>query len=159
MLAHYLDIRFIPRLHVIDRAFVVHIELVAVISRRFAIIKDGLIREPDLKHLFQDKSGFSCGDGKRDVKGKYQPQDVMTAVDAGEIDLGPHRFRVVELGELIVIFPVLIMQFIIGVVFVLLQQFKFLRVQFFLGLDICRTEMTVAFMDSDFSGAFPAKEG
>lgn len=30
----------------------VQIELVAVIGRRFTIIKDGLIREPDLKHLF-----------------------------------------------------------------------------------------------------------
>ncbi len=158
MFAHYLDICFISRLHVIDRAFIVHIELVAVIGRRFAIIKDGLIREPDLKHLFQDKSGFSCGYGKRDVKGEYQPQDILTAVDPGEIDLGPHRFRVAELGELIVIFSVLIMQFIIGVVFVLPQQFKFLRVQFFLGLDIRRAEVVIAFVDSDFSGAFPAKE-
>ncbi len=52
MLAHYFDICFIPRLHIINRAFVVHIELVAIMSRRFAIIEDGLIRELDLKDLF-----------------------------------------------------------------------------------------------------------
>ncbi len=93
------------------------------------------------------------------MEGKYQPKDVLTAVDSGEIDLRPHRFGVAELRELIVVFSVLIMQFKIWVVFVLFYQFQFTRIQLFLGFDVCWAEVVTTFVDSNFRGAFPAKEG
>jgi hypothetical protein len=44
----------------------------AVISRGFGVVENGLIRDTDIKDMTQNKSRFSCWDGTGDMESQNQ---------------------------------------------------------------------------------------
>jgi hypothetical protein len=79
------DIGFIAHRDVIDRAFIVEVELMSVIGSRFCIIEDGLISDRDIKDGSEHKGGFSGAKGKRDVTSKNQAQDGIGFMNSEEV--------------------------------------------------------------------------
>ncbi len=75
---------------------------------------DGPIAEGHAEDLTQDLSGFASREGKRDVEGQDQPQQIRRAMNAGEVDGGGLRSRGGELGGPEVIFPILVAELELG---------------------------------------------
>lgn len=79
------DIRFIAENKIVNFIFKSKIKLMAEESRDLDIIKDGLIRDRDLKNFSEDKSSFSCRDTEGDIEGKSKGKSVKRVSNICEI--------------------------------------------------------------------------
>ena len=65
----------------------------AVISGRLGVIKNGLVRDVDIKDLLHDIGGFAGRDGEGYVEGQDEAEDVWRVMDPVNIDEGFIRAR------------------------------------------------------------------
>jgi len=77
VLAQDLDVGFITGGDVVNAAFAMEIEAVAVESSSGGIVQHGLIRNPDIEDVAQNGGGFSGRDGERYIKGQDQTEDIL----------------------------------------------------------------------------------
>ena len=73
-----------------------------------------MIGDRDFKDIAQDEGRFPCGDGAGDMESQDQSQDIGAVVNAVKIDFGFIRGRMLDVGRLEVIFPVLVAEFKLG---------------------------------------------
>jgi len=79
------DISFVACDEVVNFSFEREIKLVAKESSDLGIIKDGLIRDRNLKNFSEYKSGFSCRYTEGDMEGKSKSKSVKRVSDMSEI--------------------------------------------------------------------------
>lgn len=157
MLALYFNVGFIARAYWVDRAFMLHIEGMAVESGRGGVIEDGLIRDLDVKDRAENEGGFSGSDCKRDVKGEYKAKDVGSIVDFSKIDFGIIRLGMVKFVGLVMIFPVLIAELKLRAAFLLKGTFS--GIKLIKCLSTMKAIIIRTFIDSDIFAHFPFKQG
>ena len=64
------------------------VEGVEMEGGRLAVVEDGLIGQGDLKDVAEDEGGHAGAEAAGDMKGEDEAQDVVGAVNAGEVDAG-----------------------------------------------------------------------
>ncbi len=79
------DVGFIAGAVVIDLAFMGQIEKVAIISGGLGIIEHGLIGDGDAEDLPKHLCGFAGADGKGDVEGQNQPDQMRRVMNVPEV--------------------------------------------------------------------------
>jgi hypothetical protein len=90
------------------------VEVMTVVGGGLGVIEDGLIADGHCEDLAEHLGGFASGQGKGDMEGQDQAQQIRTAVNAGQVDGGRVRSGRMKLKGLEVILPVLITQFELG---------------------------------------------
>jgi hypothetical protein len=108
------DIGFITGGGMAEGSFVAEVEEVAVVGRGLSIVEDGLVAEAHAEDLAQDESGFASGEGKGDVEGQDQPQQIGRAMNAGQVDGGRFGSGRGQLGRGEMIFPILVAELELG---------------------------------------------
>jgi len=139
-----------------DGSFMPKVELMAIVGCRLGVIEDGLKTDWDAEDLTDHFRCFAGGQGKGDVKGQDQAQDVRGTVNAGQIDGEAFGCGRRKLGGSEVIFPILIAQLELRQTHLL--QESFIPFQGTFLLPVMGAAVVVAFVDSAIGATLPAVE-
>jgi len=111
VLAGHPDIGFVAGGGISEPSLMAEVEVMTVVGGCLGVVEDGLIADGHCEDLAQHLGGFASGQGKRDMEGQDQAQQIRTAVNAGQVEGGGVRSGRMKLNGLEVILPVLIAQF------------------------------------------------
>jgi hypothetical protein len=111
VLTQDLDVRLITCRDVIDLAFVLDIESMTVPGGTGGIIENGLMRDLDTEDITHDLSGLPSRNGKRNIEGQNQAKDILAVMDSCQLDWRFIWRRVFQFLWLVVILPVLVVDF------------------------------------------------
>ena len=148
VLTKNLDVGLITGRDVINHAFVLEIEAMTVPGSAGSVVENGLMRNLDTKDIAQDLRCFSGRNGKRNIEGQNQPEDILAVMDLCQLH---RRFvwrREFQLFWLVVIFPVLIVDFELRTF--LFHQFTFCLIELCKCLNTMRAVIVWALVNSHF---------
>jgi hypothetical protein len=94
-----------------------HIKAMTIKGGSGGIIQHRLVGDGDTEYRSKDRRCLSGAQGKGDIKGKDEAEDIGCVVDSGQVDgrmLGPGMGK---LAGLVMIFPILIADFELGASF------------------------------------------
>jgi len=112
--AHYLDVGLIACAELVDGSLILEVEAVAVKGSSCGIVEDCLIGDGDTEDGSEDQGGLSGAQGKGDIEGEDEAENMGSLVDSGKIDRGLFGSRMGELVRLVTILPILIPEFKLG---------------------------------------------
>lgn len=84
--AQHLDVSLIASRDIIDWPFMPEVEAVTVPSCTGSVIEHRLMRDLHTEDISEDSRSLSGRDGKRDIEGKDQAEDILTIMDFGQFD-------------------------------------------------------------------------
>ncbi len=115
--AHDLDVGLIACADFVDGSLILEVEAVAVEGSGRGIVQDCLIGDGDTEYGAEDEGRFSGAQGKGDIEGEDEAEDMGSFVDSGEIDSGLFGAGRGEFVRLVMILPILIPEFKLGASF------------------------------------------
>lgn len=84
--AQHLDVGLITGTDGVYRSFMFQVEAVAVPGRPGSVIEHRLMRDLHTEDISEDSRSLSGWDGKRDIEGQDQAENILTVMDFGKLD-------------------------------------------------------------------------
>ena len=86
--AQHLDVGFIASRDIIDLSFMSEVKAVTVPGSTGSVIEHSLMRDLDTEDISEDSRSFSGRDGKRDIEGEDQSEDILAVMNFRQFDRG-----------------------------------------------------------------------